>query len=156
MNITYETHSIIKKNKLCPFKYLSASSIDRGSCNWHKNVEIILTTDGVGNVQYGGETLQLARDDITVVNSDVIHRFSDEKNCVFAGIIIDDGFCVDNGFDVKKITFERCFTDAWTKKLFTEAASSIIKYSRTEATIDAAKARLATLELLIDLAERHI
>ena len=54
MQITYETHFKIKQDELCPFKHLRKIRIESGNCNWHKNIEIILTESGVGNVQYGG------------------------------------------------------------------------------------------------------
>ena len=65
----YEHHLTLKQDKLCPFKFKSLNNFRDTICNWHRNIEIMLVTEGEGRVQYSSEDIALSKGDIVVVNT---------------------------------------------------------------------------------------
>ncbi len=155
MDITYETHLTIKKDKLCPFKLL-IGTIDgeRGICNWHENIEVLLIKGGDGRVLYGSEYLDVSDGSIIVVNSEALHRLCGDGYDIL-GFIIDSDFCKENGIDTSALVFERCFFDDEIARIMKSTASTVKSYTDAPTSLGGARARCAVLELLIKLTERH-
>ena len=101
----YEHHLTLKQDKLCPFRFKSSRNLRNSVCNWHRNIEILLVTDGEGRIQYSSDDVALTKHDIVVVNTGELHRVYSEKGISFNYVIIDESFCRENGID----TSERCF-----------------------------------------------
>lgn len=153
MQATYESHLSIKKNKLCPFKLLSVSKTGIGICNWHNNLEIIHVTEGSGNVQYGGETLNIEAGDTVIINSGALHCFFSEGAMDFIGIIIDDDFCKESGIVPENFDFDRLVKYSRVGELIKTCAETLKVYNESKNPIYAAKARAEVLSLLVFLAE---
>lgn len=155
MQATHETHIAIKKNKLCPFKLLSAKKTGVGICNWHSNLEIIHVTEGNGSVQYGGKTLKIETGDTVVINSGALHCFFSDGLMGFIGIIIDDDFCKESGIVPERFDFDRLVKDPAVDELIRACADTIETYHDSKNPIYAAKARSQVLSLLVFLAEGY-
>ncbi len=155
MQAKHENHYPLRQNKLCPFKFLSERKTVDSICNWHTNLEIICITEGAGAAQYGGESIPIAKGDIVVVNVGVLHAFTSERGFDFIGIIIDDGFCKENGISPEKLSFRRILRNEETEQRLLSAAELIEKYKKDRNPLFAAKSRCAVLELLIDMIENH-
>lgn len=155
MQATHETHIAIKKNKLCPFKLLSAKKTGVGICNWHSNLEIIHVTEGNGSAQYGGETLKIETGDTVVINSGALHCFFSGHSMDFIGIIIDDDFCKESGIVPEKFDFERLIKDRRLGELIHTCADTVKAYQNSKEPLYAAKARSQVLSLLVFLAEGY-
>lgn len=151
MDITYEPHLSIKKDRLCPFKYLDTCS---SICNWHENIEILLITGGDGRILCGSEYLNVKDGETVVVNSDELHRLCGTGYGII-GFIIDSDFCKENGIDTLSLTFEKIFRDEEFAEQMKKTAKAAKAYTLDPTPIGGAKARLNMLKLLISLAERH-
>lgn len=155
MQATYENHFALKQNKLCPFKFLNERKTVDSICNWHKNIEIIIVTDGEGTAQYDGERIPIREGDIVAVNSGALHCFSSEQGFDFIGIIIDDDFCRENGIETEKISLHHTFRDKKTEKLLFRVTHLLGDYIKSKSNLVAAKTRCAVLVLIIDMMENH-
>ncbi len=155
MDITYENHLSIREDKLCPFKLLTAvHRRERGICNWHENIEILLITGCDGRVLYGSEYIDVTDGSIVAVNSGALHRLCGDGFDIL-GFIIDLDFCKENGIDTSRLTFEKCFFDEKFAELMKSAAITVKSYTDEPTPLGGAKARCAVLELLVSLAEHH-
>lgn len=155
MKILYENHIVIKRDKLCPFKLGTADATLPAPINWHENIEILLVTGGEGAMQYGSRTVPLLLGDISVINSGVLHRPYSLGGLDYYYIIIDESFCRENGLDIAALHFSEHFRDELTKGLFLSAAKATKEYEKNASTLSSMRLRLAMLDLLTDLFERH-
>ena len=151
----YEHHINIKKNKLCPFLMRKLNNTRNSLCNWHKNIEVLLVTDGEGRLQYNSEDLPLSEGDIIVINSGDIHRLYSASGISYYYIIIDESFCRENGIDTEKRCFEKIFWCKKTEDIYNRLTEAYGRYKDLDSTINAATLRLVALELLIDLYDEH-
>ncbi len=156
MEILYENHISIKKDKLCPFKLGTARATLPAPTNWHENVEFFLVTGGTGAMQYGRDTLPLSKGDIVLVNSGVLHRPYSIEGLDYYFIIVDESFCKENGLDIASVSFVQHLRSRTTEKLFLCVAEAEERYEDDASPLAAARLRLAVLHLLIDLFEHHV
>ncbi len=150
----YEHHIDIRKNKICPFKVDFLKDYRPLTCNWHENIEVMLITEGEGVIFYGNKEKSFKKGDIVIINSGVIHRTYCEKGFESYFIIIDEGFCLENGLSAVGRVFTPIFRSDNTKRLF-EAVVKEEKADRKATPVGGAKMRLAILDLLIDICENH-
>lgn len=155
MNSYYENHISIRKNKLCPFLLVHSFATTDVICNWHKNIEILLVTDGNGAIQYSTESLPITADDIIVVNSSVLHRPYSDTGLGYYYLIIDDTFCVENGIDITSFTFEKKFQSAETKQKFDAVIAQTNAYKECQNQLSVIALRSVVLSLLADLCVNH-
>ena len=66
--------------------------------NWHENIEIQLCTNGCGTVILDGEKYSFCKNDIVVVNSNVIHYTGTDCDLTYDCIIISTDFCNQSGY----------------------------------------------------------
>ncbi len=152
----YEHHLKIKNDKLCPFKLgYDSNQNDDAVSNWHKNIEILLCTDGNAFVQCGTEDIPIKKDDFVVINSGVLHRPHRKSNASYYYLIIDETFFLENGIDIEKCVFEKFFTDEKTKELFLTITEEFDGRNRKD-DFSALKIRTAVMNLLTDLCTRHL
>ena len=57
--------------------------------NWHDNLEIQLCTEGKGTVLLNGEKYNIKKNDIVVVNSNVIHYTATENSLTYSCLIVN-------------------------------------------------------------------
>ncbi len=155
-NHRYEHHLSLKDN-LCPFISDQASiSKDEIVANWHRNIEVLVITDGSGFVQYGADEIFVEKDDIIIVDSGALHRPHSKSLLSYNYIIIDEDFCLKNGFNLENCKFKRCFKDDNTKNIFFEAVEKIKNHHDCCNLLTAPIARNAVLSLLIDIYKNHL
>lgn len=151
----YEDHICIRSDKLCPFKVGIAKKSLGAPCNWHRNIEVIMLTDGEGKMQYGKELFKLSVGDIVIVNSGALHHLYSDTGMSFYYIIIDEGFSRENGVDTAELCFdERVFSET-VRELILAVVAASREYLESSAPIDAARLRSAVLSLLIEIAAKH-
>lgn len=155
MEVLYEHHLSIKRDKLCPFKLGRAKATFPAPSNWHENIEILLVTGGEGSMQYGRHNFPLATGDICVVNSGMLHRPIGNSGFDYCFLIIDESFCRENGLEICSVHFSEHLRDEKTKALFEDAAQAAEEYKKCQAPLFIARLRFSVLSLLIDLFERH-
>ena len=151
----YEHHLTIKQDKLCPFRFKSSNNLRNSVCNWHRNIEILLVTEGEGRMQYSSDDFSVQSHDIVVVNTGELHRVYSEKGISFSYVIIDESFCEENGIDTAERCFERVFKREETEGVFTRAYEAYMEYKNDPSPIKIAKVRLAVLALVAELYEYH-
>ena len=101
----YEHHADITQNKLCPFKLRHVQCVE-DVFNWHKNIEIILVTDGEGFIHHGTDEIPLKKGDISLISSNVMHRLYSSGEFQFYYFIVDERFWSENGIEISKYLFE--------------------------------------------------
>ena len=156
-DLFYEHHTNIRKDMLCPFILsLREHSLDC-ICNWHENVEILMVTEGDGTLRYGNVEMQVCAGDMIIVNSRTIHRLYSEIGVSYYFIIIDEGFCTENGLSVKERSFTPIVRSEESRRLFSELVRAVEDYRSggNSFQLKAAKARLSVIALLIELCEHH-
>ena len=149
----YEHHLTLKQDKLCPFKFKSLNNFRDTICNWHRNIEIMLVTEGEGRVQYSSEDIALSKGDIVVVNTGELHRVYSETSISIDYVIIDESFCHENGIDTVDRYFDRVFKSTEIEELFECAYERYTEYKSDPTPIKIARVRLAVLELIAELYE---
>lgn len=154
MTERYENHEILKKNKLCPFKLGLVHGNAEAISNWHRNIEVILVVGGVGKARYGTKDLSLKEGDIVAVNAEVLHRFYTEEDFSYFYLIVDEGFCMENGIFTDRLSLDPIFRDEESSSLY-RAMIEAFSPEAERAPLGAAKRRAAVLALLLSLYERH-
>lgn len=150
----YEHHIEINEDKLCPFILRHIRTDTAVQCNWHKNVEVMLVTDGDGLMQYGAQTVSVTKGDLIVINSESIHRPYSEGGIGLYYLIIDEDFCRMNGIDAAAMRFEAKITDEDVRRSFLAVVEAEKKY-KGGAPYSAARLRCDVLSLLLLLCERY-
>lgn len=151
----YEHHVAIRKNHFCPFKFAQEANILACPCNWHKNIEILLITDGYGTLQYGADRYTLHTGDLAVINSGALHRVESERGIHYYYLIVDENFWLENGLDPATYTFERLFRDTHTEALFQHVAAQAQHHAASDDPLSTAMLRNAVLALLVELCTHH-
>ena len=151
----YEHHLGLLRDKRCPFLFNGVENVCDSVCNWHRNIEILLVTDGSGYIQYRSENIPLEKHDVIVVNSGELHRMQSDVGISFSYMIIDESFCRENGIDTGEYSFLRNFKSEAVEKLFLEAFERYGKYKSRSDSINAARLRLSVLALLVELCESY-
>ena len=79
--------------------------------NWHINIELLLCLEGSGYVRCGMECTEFLPGDIFVVNPDTPHCIGSEGAISYRCLIIDSGFCEENGIPVGLLNFQPLIRD---------------------------------------------
>ena len=155
MSYYYENHDEIRKNKLCPFKLIRAFLNGTVGCNWHKNIEILLITEGEGFIQYSTDTFPLHPDHMVIANSNIIHRLYSHTGINFCCLIVDDLFCAENGLNIEDICFEKIVVEEKARLLLEDVVTCAEAYEEKKTALSAAAFRSAVLTLLVYLCTYH-
>jgi AraC-like DNA-binding protein len=154
----YEHHVAIRQNKMCPFKLVFLEQSFDCVCNWHKNIEVILVTEGSGTIAYGHKKMDFTKNDMIIVNSDVLHRLYSVQGISYYYLIIDETFCAENGISTRDRSFTPILREENANRLFEAVVSALGDYYGNREDLfhlNTSKARLAVLSLLIALCENH-
>ena len=144
----YEHHLKIINNKLCPFKLGTFAGNVDDVCNWHSNIEFIMVTSGEGKIRYGNDDITLKTGDISIVNSNVMHRLYTEGEFCYYYFIVGERFCIENGLDISEFVFERRVHDQTMCSLFFEMIERYKKKEADENSISIMALRCAALSLI--------
>ena len=156
-DLFYEHHNHIRKDMLCPFQLTFREHSLDGICNWHENIEVLLITEGSGILRYGSVDMEVRAGDMITVGSRTIHRLYSKTGVSYYFIIIDEGFCTENGISVKERAFTPIVRSEESRRLFFELVRAVEDYRNggNGFQLKAAKARLSVIALLIELCEHH-
>ena len=152
----YEHHKGISTNHTHPFLLRHIADATASAYNWHKNIELLLITDGEGAVQYGQAVYPLQTGELVVFNSDAMHYIYSQTSISYYYIILDRVFCSDNGIDVEKIRFLEKPTDPAVTAAFRALIDEWESAQRQPEFLSVAKLRRAALSLLIALCSESI
>lgn len=102
----YEAH--IMKSPALPFILHIGMVKTEGivASNWHTNIEILRCTEGCGWVMLDDRRVPFYQCDIVVVNSNSLHKVDSDSGVKYDVLIIDQGFCTENGIPTDEIIFE--------------------------------------------------
>ncbi len=120
--------------------------------NWHEDIEIQFCDCGVGEVLVNGEFFTLDENSIIVVNSGFVHYTATQSKLEYNSLIISAEFCKNAGIDTEKIRFQAYIEDS-------ELRSKLFKirdiYKKENDYLKAARLQAITLEILVELCEKH-
>ena len=120
--------------------------------NWHENPEIQLFTEGEGTVLLNGEKHNVKKDDIIVVNSNVLHYTSTNTKLVYTCIIISNEWCKKMNIDYNSLRFHPMIKSIKLKKTIQEL-SELSK--KSEDLLKTAKLNELLIRIMIELVESH-
>ena len=120
--------------------------------NWHENLEIQLCTSGQGSVLLDGQKYAFTKDDMVIVNANVLHYTGTETELNYDCLIISTDFCRQAGIDPESLLIEPLVRNPVLMHLFTDLKTV---YFDVADSFRIAKLHKITLELLITLAEQH-
>ena len=115
---------------------------------------MILVVGGSGKARYGTRELSLAADDIVAVNAEVLHRFYTDTDFSYFYLIVDEGFCLENGIFPDRLSLDPVIHDADAVSLY-RAMIEEFSPEAERAPLGAARRRGAVLSLLLNLFEKH-
>lgn len=150
----YEEHK--KSSDNIPFKLFT--NLERPSpnyafeSNWHENIEIQFCIDGEGYVLLDGRTVNISKNDIVVVDSNVLHYTGSNSYIKYSCIILDYDFCLQAGINPSLLSFVPIFKDKVISQVF-ESICDI--YSENDDFCKIAKLQKLLLEILITLREKY-
>lgn len=155
MITNHELHRKSKMDSLCPFIIHPWHSESNLVSNWHSNIEIICALDGELFLQYDDEILKMSKGELSIINSNVLHRVKIDRDKKYHCIIIDNQFCLQNGIDTENLIFDKQFTSTEAYNLCEQVARSNEEYLKNPIDINIARLRSSVLLLLIDIFENH-
>lgn len=139
-----------------PFVLLPELCISRVThhniANWHDNIELQLCRSGRGTVMIDEKFIPFEKNDIVVINSNVLHHTDSDETVKLSCLIIDTAFCRNVGLDPATLRFsEKIKSDS-----FTELFDRLIElYGKKEDDCRIAKMNTVILKMLIELREKH-
>ena len=150
----YEEYSHFFDNlpfRLAPNIEITASAYSH-EANWHDNLELELCTDGQGSVMLDEKIIAFTKNDIIVVNSNVIHHTSTSDMLKYACLIIDTQFCKSIGIDPVTLRFCPKITST---SLLNNFKALIAAYENIEDICRIARLNEIIIKILIELRERY-
>lgn len=120
--------------------------------NWHDNLEIQLCTEGSGTVLLNGKMFPFNKNDIVVVNSNVIHYTGTDTNLTYSCLIMSNEFCKRVDIDPSVLTFEPIIKSSALADMLTHLREI---YLNPNTACRIAKLNKIVLKALIELAEHH-
>jgi len=120
--------------------------------NWHTNLEIQICTDGNGTVLMDGKTFSFHKNDIAVVNSNVIHYTGTDTNLTYSCLIMSEDFCRQVDINPSVLIFEPIIKSTTLTDLLTQLREI---HQNPNAVCRIAKLNKIALDILIALTEHH-
>ncbi len=122
------------------------------SMNWHDNLEIEYCSEGEGKVLLDGVEYEFKKDDIIIVNSNVIHYTSTDSYLKYSALIVSNEFCKEMGIDYNQFLFDCRVRDKEIVSFFNALKDT---HNRTDMNFKGAKENGILLGLLTRLAEKY-
>lgn len=120
--------------------------------NWHEELELQLCTDGEGQLLLGGEKYPFHKNDIAVVNSNVLHYTATNSSLTYSCLIIRTAFCRQMGIDCDSLAFTPLIQSPVLTELFRQLTAVC---ADKDSPLPTARANHALLALLIELVNNH-
>jgi len=120
--------------------------------NWHENLEIEFFTEGEGTVLLNGEKYNVKKDDIVLVNSNVIHYTFTDTRLLYNCIIISNEWCKKMNIDYNSLQFHSLIKSPKLKQIISELISI---YLNSEDILRTAKLNALLIRIMVELVENH-
>ena len=150
----YEEYLTFKDN--LPFKFYSDITITPTTyskeANWHENIEIQFCTEGSGYVMMDMKTYNISKNQIAVVNSNVIHHTNTTGRIKYDCLIIDTTFCSHLKINISVFNFKPIIESDLLLNLHKEFKSV---YEDNTDIYRIAKLNKLIIEILIELCQTH-
>lgn len=118
----YESHNLEERE--LPFIYREMSIAPGkklGASNWHENIELLYILEGGGEISNNGVSIPVKEGDIVVINANHLHAFATgESKMRYKYLIVDRSFCLTNGFDSTRLSFDEQISDTAVRDLMDE------------------------------------
>lgn len=157
--VVYERHSYRHyKSKTLPFIFhtdvLSGFEKFSSSLHWHENIEFLCCVSGSGEATTQANVYSFNEGDVITINSNSPHSFSNipEKQIVYNCLIVDSGFCKENGINVEGLTFNCKTVDKTATKLYLEAFNAC----SNECEFHSLLARTKVLQFILYMCQNHL
>lgn len=120
--------------------------------NWHENPEIQLCTGGSGRVLLDGQAFSFCKNDMVVVEPNVLHYTCTDTELTYSCLIISADFCKQAGIDLLRISFSPFIQNELLTALFQQLIDTYLNLGEPYRV---AKLNQMLLGLLLELAEHH-
>lgn len=151
----YETHNW--ENPILPIIFHTDNIIsDVFILNWHEDIEILLCISGKGFVKCDAETYDFTPGCIAVLNSNSLHSISGDNRVRYHCLIIDNGFCKENGIDVSALKFKELIKNQTVLNCYENIVTAISESKKNKYIYSDAVIRTEILKLLIELCKNHL
>lgn len=97
--------------------------------NWHENLEIQMCTGGSGWVTLDETTIPVKKNDVTVVNSGVLHHTGTKDAISYDCLIVDAGFCRQFGINPPELRFSQTPSSELLAQGFSNLVNAYENYS---------------------------
>lgn len=104
-NTTYEYHNFTQKTLPLISKHITLNKKSLNWINWHNNIEIMLVLSGKGYIMCNGIQYPLEKNDIFVINSNLLHYTFTDSKLKYHYIIIDSDFLSSNGIFAENLEY---------------------------------------------------
>ena len=118
--------------------------------HWHENIEILYFLEGEGRVSCDFRNECVKAGDIYVINSGQLHMVESDDRVKYYCLIPDVEFCESNGIR-RELLFQSKIDDPSLRERY----EAMVRSYAEEGEFRETKIRIAVLELLLAIAERH-
>ena len=120
--------------------------------NWHENLEIQLFTSGKGSVLLDGEKYNVEKDDIVVVNTNVLHYTFTDSSLLYTCFIISTEWCRFMNINYNMLHFSPFVKSLYLKELINRL---VYTYLNCSDDIRIVLLNEILLKIIIELVEKH-
>lgn len=103
---TYEYHNFPQNTLPVILRHVIITDKSTDWVNWHDNIELLLITSGSGYIISNGIKYSVQKDDIFVVNSNMLHYMQTDSVLKYYCIIIDSNYLLNNGINVSSLKYQ--------------------------------------------------
>lgn len=150
----YEEYTKLNDNFPCFFHHNLERLLhnNSGQANWHENLEVQICTEGDGYVLLDEQKLDFLKNDVVVVNANVVHYTATNTQMKYSCLIIDSQFCKMADISHMDLIFDSHFKSDTISHIFNEIAEV---YESNSDICKTAKLQMLVLKLLIELKTNH-
>ena len=151
-SIIFENHDYFSESNCFSLGYAENYADKIFSPNWHEHIEILVCKKGNATITLDDRKYSFAKNNIIIVNPNVIHSFKGVENAGFYCMHIDSSFIKVN-FENVRNTLLTEFIECDQK--FLEIFDELYATYNSDDCLKTAKIKILLLKLLILLFENH-
>jgi len=133
------------------FHHDKAGPINHYIANWHENVELLFFTEGEGRMICGQEITPVRAGELGVIDSHMLHRIESDTTISYHCLIVDEGFCMQNGLFPSSLSFPRCIHSEVLVEKYNKVADAFAQSDPLRIPC----LRIAVLDLMLELITHH-
>ena len=149
-SVVFEDHNYFSKGFVHGIRKSKTKAGEICITNWHENLEILLCINGQGSIILDDRRYVFNKDNIIVVNSNVIHSLKSITKLEYICLHLSIEFCRENGIDISSVHFLELIAD--DRELIT-TLEELLKENNGNSEIKPAKVKALVLKILIRLYE---